>query len=400
MRHVVHRAILHLMAMRTGPADVLGRRALNRALLERQMLLARRAVPVAGGVEHPVGLQAQAPDAPYVGLWTRVAGFQAASLAADITERRAVRMPLMRATIHLVTARDARALRPVVQPVLDRSFAGSEFARRLAGVEVEELHAAGRALLEERPRTRAELAPLLAETWPDHDPTSLVYSLTYRVPLVQVPPRGVWGSTGPAAWTTVAAWLGDGADPAAASASASVDDVVVRYLGAFGPATVKDVQAWSGLTRLREVADRLGEGGRLRRFRDESGAELLDLPEAPRPDPDVPAPPRFLPEYDNVLLSHADRTRINPDGRRIPLPPGNGASVGTFLVDGLFRGTWALDRADRADRASEAADGSATTLTVRPFTPLSQSDADAVTDEAAALVAFLAPTSTPDVRIL
>jgi winged helix DNA-binding protein len=370
------------MANRT-PTDVLGRQALNRALLERQMLLARRSVPVGEALEHLVGVQAQAPDAPYVGLWSRLAGFEATSLAEDVNERRAVRMPLMRATIHLVTARDARALRPVVQPALERSFAGSEFARELAGVDVEDLHAVGRALVEERPRTRAQLVPLLAERWPDHHPTSLVYSLTYRVPLVQVPPRGVWGSRGPAAWTTVSSWLGDGADP-----TASVDDLVLRYLAAFGPATVKDVQTWSGLARLRDVTDRLGS--RLRRFRDESGAELVDLPDAPRPDPGVPAPPRFLPEYDNVLLSHADRTRINPDGRRVPLPPGNGAATGTILVDGLFRGTWDVDR---------ATDGSAATLTVRPFTPLSQPEADAVTKEAAALVAFLAPTASSDVRI-
>jgi hypothetical protein len=183
----------------------------------------------------------------------------------------------------------------------------------------------------------------------------------------------------------VAAWLGDGPDP-----EASVDDVVLRYLGAFGPATVKDVQMWSGLTRLREVTERLAEAGRLRRFRDESGAELLDPPDAPRPDPDVPAPPRFLPEYDNVLLSHADRTRINPDARRVPLPPGNGAAAGTLLVDGVFRGTWDVDR---------ATDGSAATLTVRPFTPLGGKDAEAVTEEAAALVTFLAPAASPDVRI-
>ena len=374
------------MASRSNAGEVLGRRALNRALLERQMLLARRAVPAGEALEHLVGLQAQAPDAPYVGLWSRLEGFHPESLAADLAERRAVRMPLMRATIHLVTARDALALRPIVQPVLERSFAGSEFARRLDGVDVEELHAAGRTFVEERPMTRAELAPLLAERWPDHDPTSLVYSLTYRVPLVQVPPRGVWGSTGPAAWTTVAAWLGRVPEP-----TASVDEVVVRYLCAFGPATVKDVQTWSGLTRLREVTDRLGDAGRLRRFRDESGAELLDLPEATRPDADVPAPPRFLPEYDNVLLSHADRTRVNPDRRRVPLPPGNGAATGTFLVDGLFRGTWDLDRSPNASEA---------TLTARPFTPLSPADADAVAAEAEALLTFLAPAASHDVRIL
>jgi hypothetical protein len=358
--------------MSAAAADVLSPRGLNRG-----------ARPGADALERLVGLQGQAPDAPYVGLWTRLADFRPGDLVAAICERQAVRMSLMRATIHLVTARDALALRPVMQPVLDRSFAGSPFARNLDGVDPDELHTVGRALLDERPLTRAELAPVLGERWPDRDATSLCYAVTYRLPIVQVPPRGVWGSTGPAAWTTVAAWLGRDLD-----GEASPDQLVLRYLAAFGPATVKDVQSWSGLTRLREVADRLRP--QLRAFRDESGAELLDLPDAPRPDPDEPAPPRFLPEYDNVLLSHADRTRINPERRRVPLPPGNGGAAGTLLVDGLFRGTWAINRLPDADAA---------TLTVRPFVRLTPADADAVTVEAAELLAFAAPARSHDVRI-
>jgi hypothetical protein len=273
-----------------------------------------------------------------------------------------------------------------VQPALERNFAGSPAARHLVGVDAGELHDAARDLLAAAPRTRVELSRLLRERWPDHDDLELAYSVTYRVPVVQVPPRGVWGSTGAARWASGASWLA-GTPPVPAL---SPDELILRYLAAFGPATVNDVQTWSGLTRLREVTTRLGD--RLRTFRDEAGRELFDLPDGPRPDPDVPAPPRFLPEYDNVLLSHADRTRVNPDGRPIPLPPGNGAAIGTLLVDGEFRATWRITR-----------DDGAVSLTVRPFAPLAATDVDAVTAEAARLLAFVAPATGSgdrDVRVV
>ena len=360
--------------MTAGPSERIGRRALNRALLARQLLLERGARPVPDTLEHLVGLQAQAPDAPYVGLWSRLAGFRPDELAAALVDRRAVRMPLMRATIHLVTTRDAARLRPAVQPALDRGFAGSPFARDLDGVDGHVLEAEAGRLLGERPRTRPQLARLLGERWPGRDATSLAYAVTYRMPLVQVPPRGVWGATGPAAWTTASAWLGGDGD---GGAGLTPDDLVLRYLAAFGPASVRDVQAWSGLTRLAEVVDRLRP--RLRAFRDDAGADLVDLPDAPRPDPDVPAPPRFLPEYDNVLLSHADRTRINPDGHPIPLPPGRGAARGTVLVGGELRATWAIGR---------VGDGQAS-IDIEPFTPLGPAEADAVDAEAEMLLSFV-----------
>ena len=138
-----------------------------------------------------------------------------------------------------------------------------------------------------------------------------------------------------------------------------------------------DIQAWSGLTRLRTVVDRLRPD--LATFRDDRGRELFDLPDAPRPDPDVPAPPRFLPEYDNVLIGHADRSRIIPAGRRIPLPPGNGATRGTVLLDGIFRGEWRI-----------ATDGGRATLRIEPFEPIPSAELPALDEEGTRLLRFAA----------
>jgi hypothetical protein len=355
--------------------DLLSRTDLNRATLARQLLLDRAPLSVPEALEHLVGLQGQAPDAPYVGLWSRLADFVPDDLGALVADGRAVRTPLMRATVHLVTAADRAALRPLVQPVLDRAWTSSPFARQLGGATPAEVLAVATPLLAAGPLTRAELSAALAPHWPDADPTSLAYAATFLQPLIQAPPRGIWGRRAPAAWTTA---------PEVPVAPATLDDLVLRYLGAFGPASVKDAQLWSGLTRLREVADRLLAAGRLRRFRDEDGRELLDLPDAPRPGADVPVPPRFLPEYDNLLLSHADRARVNPDGRPVPLPPGNGGTVGTFLVDGVWSGTWQVAGA----------------LTVVPFGPLSAADESALVAEGERLLSFVTPDETPEVHVV
>jgi DNA glycosylase AlkZ-like len=352
-------------------SEVLGRRALNRARLERQLLLRRVRRPAAEVVEHLVGLQAQEPRDPYVALWTRLEDFDPTELGDLVAGRQAVRSPLMRTTIHLVTARDCLALAPLLRPVLERGFwTGSPFGRKVKGVDVEAVLAAGRALLDEAPRTTAQLRALLAERWPGFDGTSLAYAVHHLVPVVQVPPRGVWGQKGLATWAATEHWLGRPLDPAP-----SIDQMVLRYLAAFGPAGVMDVQAWSGLTRLREVTDRLRP--RLRGFRNEAGRELLDLPDAPRPDPDTPAPVRFLPQYDNVALAHADRGHISGDGAG--RWPTDDLHWSPLLADGFVAGAWRLTR----DRGTA-------TLTVRPLAPLSRQDHAAVAGEADRLLGFLA----------
>jgi hypothetical protein len=352
--------------------EVLGLRALNRATLERQMLLRRRELSALEAIEHLVGMQAQAPDPPYVGLWARLAGFHPDELARLIIERRAVRIALMRNTVHLVSSRDCLRLRPLVQPVIERGLhANRAQSAALEGVDVEALVASGRELLEERPRTAKELGVLLQGRWPERDPASLARAIRHLVPLVQVPPRGVWGRSGPSAHTTAEAWLGRRLDP-----NPSLEEMVVRYLGAFGPATVKDVQTWSGLTRLQDVTERLRP--RLRSFRDEHGRELFDLPEAPRPGPDAPAPVRFLPGFDNLILSHFDRTRVIADDYRKVIASKNGMVPATVLVDGFVRGTWKTERTRGK-----------TTLVIEPFEPLAKNDRDALTEEGGWLVRFI-----------
>jgi hypothetical protein len=352
--------------------EVLGKRALNRSLLERQFLLRRHEVSAFEAMEHLVGLQAQAPDPPYVGLWTRLASFRPEKLSRMILDRRAVRVALMRNTVHLVTAEDCLKLRPLVQPIIGRSlYTGNAGRAAVREIDAAELVAAGRALLEKRPLTAGELGGLLRGRWPDQDPAALARAIRNLVPLVQVPPRGVWGEGGPAAHTTVEAWLGRGMDP-----DPSPEEMVMRYLGAFGPASVKDAQTWSGLSRLREVFGRLRS--RLRTFRDQDGTELFDLPDAPRPTPDVPAPVRFVAAFDNLILSHADRSRVIAAEHRRAIASRNGMVPATFLVDGFVRGTWKVVR-----ERGEA------TLEIEPFGLLPKQDREALAEEGERLLEFV-----------
>jgi len=362
--------------------EVLSRRSVNRATLARQLLLERHDLGLLDAVEHLVGLQAQTPHTWYHGLWSRLTGFDPERLAELLTSRAVVRIALMRSTIHLVSAGDCHRLRPLVQPVIERSMSGN-FGRNLVDVDPDELTAAGKKLVDEQPRTFSELGRLLAEQWPGRDPASLAQAIRAWVPLVQVPPRGVWGKSGRSLHTSADAWLGAPDMPAM-----TPDELVVRFLTAFGPATVKDAQTWSGVTRLAEVFDRLRPA--LVTFRDEDGRELFDLPDAPRPDPDTPAPIRYLYDFDNLLLSHADRSRVISEGYHRQHFAMDGPMPQIVLVDGVTNGTWRITRAKTA-----------ATLTIQPFDRLTGPDRAELVEEGERLLTFAAPSATErDIRIL
>ncbi|MFD8753910.1 winged helix DNA-binding domain-containing protein [Kitasatospora sp. NPDC059577] len=353
----------------TAPEPVLGRRALGRALLARQHLLARTDRTATATIHHLGGLQAQAaPQPPYLGLLARLDGFTPERLSTLIEQRAAVRIALQRGTIHLVTAEDCLTLRPLLQPVLDQGLR-TTYGKRLTGLDLDALAAEARELVEEQPRTFQQLGALLAATRPDRDPAALAQAARCLLPLVQVPPRGLWGRGGPAAHTTAESWLGRTLDPAPA-----VEDLVLRYLAAFGPATAADLKKWSGLGGLAPVVRRLAP--RLLTFRDEQGRVLYDLPQAPRPEEDTPAPVRLVAPFDNLLLSHADRTRVLPEEYRARVMTQNGIVLGTLLVDGLVAGSWQLTAEQE--------------VVLRPFTALRRADRQAAEAEAERVLAFAA----------
>jgi hypothetical protein len=358
-------------------ADVLSMRALNRATLERQLLLQRARVNPLDAVAHLVGMQAQIPANPYLGLWSRLVAFEPEEVSELIVNRELVRMVVMRGTLHLLTADDCLTLRPLVQPVLDRELARHrEHGPALRGADLGPVLEFARSLLSERAVTGAQLRAALNERFPEHDPAALAYMCRNMLALVQVPPRGLWGRAGQVKSMTAEGWLGR-----SVVEKPSIDDVVLRYVAAYGPATVADVAAWSGLTAMREVIDRVLP--KLRELRDERGREIFDLPDAPRPDPDTPAPPRFLPEYDNVLLSHSDRTRFFGDeDRRRRLFAAEGPVHGAVLCDGSAIGTWWIDK---------NFDAGASALSIRHVGRLSSDARSAITGEAQKLLQFLEP---------
>jgi DNA glycosylase AlkZ-like len=314
---------------------VLSQRALNRALLARQGLLERGAGGALAAVEQLVALQAQVPAHPFVALWSRLDGFAAAELDALLESRAVVRTHALRSTIHLVSARDAPALLPHGLGVTARAFK-SPFTPRLAGADAAEIAAAGRELLAAAPLTRAELAAALGPRFPGAEPLACAYAVTAHVPVVQTPPRGLWGAPGEPRWALAERWLGTPVG-AAPDAGGDIAAIVLRYLAAYGPAASADMRVWSGYTGLRAVLERLRP--RLCSFRDERGRELFDVPGGPLPDPATPAPPRFLPEYDNALLGHDDRSRILARPWPGPGYP-TGALAGNLLVDGFYRAHW------------------------------------------------------------
>ncbi|ODT15184.1 MAG: hypothetical protein ABS35_32285 [Kaistia sp. SCN 65-12] len=353
--------------------ETLSRRALNRALLARQMLLGRVPLDPVEAVERLLGLQSQIPDNPYVALWSRLEGFDPEALSNLTEQRKLVRIALMRGTLHLVSVRDAAALRPVMQKVFERNMtAGSVYGKALAGIDMDALLRTGQAIVEKKPRTNKELAEFLAPHFPDRDGHALSQAVRAVLPLIQITPRGLWRRGGLAISTTLESWTG-----ARLAGDDTPDETILRYLAAFGPASVADMQAWSGLTRLSGAVARLRP--QLVEFRDEDGRVLYDLPDAPRPDAASEAPPRLLPDYDNVLLGHDDRRRIIDDGHRLHFKKANGL-LPAFLIDGRVAGSWRLDRDRRGAR-----------LSITPLVALGRRERDALVAEAEALLAFHEP---------
>lgn len=356
--------------------EVLSDAALNRATLARQLLLDKADLTALEAVKHLYGLQAQAPTPPYFALWARLRSFQPDDLSKLIVDRQVVRIVLMRGTVHLVTADDARTLRPLTQPILDRDLHQNTIhAPKLAGIDFDELERHTRAILSERPLTNAELGVALASHYPSRDSGSLAYAARDKVPLVQVPPRGIWGRSGQPTYATAEHWLGSPLllDP-------KPEELVRRYLAAYGPASVLDVQAWSGLTKLGEVVERLR--GELRVFRNEDGRELFDLPEAPRPSPDTPAPANLLGGFEQMLLSYADRTRVVSLEHLKEQVKTRAVARGTVLVNGRFAGVW-----DLATKANAA------TVAIELWVKVAQSEQDALARRAGELLQFAEPSA-------
>ncbi|MEV6110636.1 winged helix DNA-binding domain-containing protein [Streptomyces sp. NPDC051940] len=316
-----------------GAMGVLSTRALNRALLERQWLTGRRDATPVEAMEHLAGLQAQAGDAPYYQLYSRLEGFTTDTLSEALTSRAAVRVVLMRGTIHMVSARDALRMRAVVQPFLDSVLFNSTYGQKCVGLDPDAVATAARKVLAEGPLPADELGARLAGRWPDREPGALTYLARCLLPLVQVPPRGVWGEGGGLVYALADQWLdGESAtDPAP-------DDLVLRYLAAFGPASVADAQKWSSLSGLAAAFERLRP--RLVSYRDEHGRELFDLAGTELPDPDTKIAPFLLGPFDNALLSHADRTRIIDKDHVKRVFTQNGLVRGGVMLDGFVAGLW------------------------------------------------------------
>ncbi|MER5360249.1 winged helix DNA-binding domain-containing protein [Streptomyces sp. NPDC002785] len=345
--------------------------------MDRQFLLARTDHTPLEAIGRLVALQAQEPNWAYVGLWSRIHGFTQSELAALLEDRQVVRSGLLRSTQHLAAADDFRRLRPLLQPVLDRTAGSPHFARNSTGLDATSLVATGLDLLAGGTLPRKELARRLAERHPGRDGRILAGEVELRTPLVHGAVTGAWGSWGNRSAVSVTpaeAWLGRPMATVATTAIAkdSAKELIRRYLVAFGPAGVKDVQAWCGLTRLTEVVAEMR--AELRCYSGPDGRELIDLADAELPDPETPAPVRLLPAFDNALLGHADRTRVISDEDRKRVMPGQAQVRPTFLVDGRVHGTWSL------------ASG---TLRLTPFRPLRSTDRAALEQEADRLLPFV-----------
>ncbi|MFN7921949.1 MAG: winged helix DNA-binding domain-containing protein [Bryobacteraceae bacterium] len=356
-------------------------RALNRALLARQMLLARERTPTVRAVEKLAGMQAQQPRPPFVGLWSRVDAFERSSLSKALEDRKVVRATMMRATIHLVSADDYVAFRGAIQTMLTAAMESIRKTRK-ADFDIARVVAAAARRFQERPYTFAELRHALASDFPDVDERMMGYAARTSIPLVMVPDASDFAFAG-ATFVDAEQWLGRPVPSAD-----RLPDLLLRYLAAFGPASVRDAQEWSGIGKLGPVFESLRP--RLSAFRDEGGRELFDLPSAPRPAEDVEAPVRFIAAFDNLILAHADRSRIIAGEYRSLVTLKNLQVLPTFLVDGFVAGTWDVERSKKTAR-----------LRIQPFKALPRGSKLDLSAEGERLVRFLAHDAVDfDVEIL
>jgi hypothetical protein len=340
------------------------------------MLIERRPASVALVLERLFGLQAQEASPPFVGLWTRVEGFRRDDLTGPLRDRAVIRATLLRGTLHLVAADDYLAFRATFQPMFDAALK-SILRDRTSGLDGDAVVEAGRRLFSEGPRTFTRLRDALNDLFPGGDDRAMGYTVRMRVPLVSTPDEGSkWGFAADPEFVDAATWLGR--SPVSESRH---EDLILRYLAAFGPAAAVDVQAWSGLGGAREILN--GLRPRLATFRDERKRELFDLPDAPRPPADTPAPVRFLPGFDNAILGHHDRSRIIADEHRPRVTTKNLQVLPTFLVDGFVAGTWKVSGA-----------GAKARLTLSPFAPLKAAVKAELTKEAKELMRFVEPDAS------
>lgn len=346
-------------------------RELNRTLLQRQMLIERVDMPALDLVRHLIAVQGQEPNWPYVGLWARLTDFRHDDLADLLRDRTVVRSTMIRRTVHLATAEDYRWLYPTVRTMVEGALTAAYYREAMGELDRETLAAAGRELLAGRTLPRSEVGRALAERFPSPYPIRLVHALGVLMPLAHDAEAGAWGG-----WrnrrvsvSLAEEWIGE-----SMARTPQPETMVLRYLAAFGPASVADMQAWSGVTRLAEVVARLRS--KLRVYRDDTGRELFDVPDAPLADPNLPVPVRFLPAFDNALLGHQDRRRMISDADRARIAKEASAGVPMYLVDGFVHGRWSLD---------------GQTIRVLPWHPLTAADEAAVLAEAERLLPVIAP---------
>ncbi|WP_194826808.1 winged helix DNA-binding domain-containing protein [Nocardia sp. XZ_19_231] len=360
----------------------LSNRTLNRTLLARQHLLERSTLTVAQMCDHLIGLQAQDVPPPFVGLWSRIADFDPATVAAGLEDRSLVRITLMRGTIHLVTPPDALRIAPHIQPELEKApfRKGFNFGA-MVGLDPEEVRANGEAVLGDEPMSAADMRAEAARLYPDRDAGAVLQTWLYQLPVLQTPPRGRWRDNSRPVWSRVEPWLSAPLDP-----SYPVSELILRYLRAFGPASTMDMQAWSRLPAMKKAVTELGD--RVRTYTDDRGRTLYDAAELELADPDLPAPVRLLGWYDNALLSHKDRSRVIGDASATSFRT-FATIVSSVLIDGFLAGVYKIF----------VKSGTAH-LRISPNRAWTKTEAAQVEQEAAALLAFLEPESEPAVEIL